>query len=1485
MRGVVGVVAGIYVLLIGLLNIPAVQRHIAGLTARELSKRWQTEVYVGRINPGLLNRIVIDDVRICDREGKELLQATRAAAKFEWLPLFHGRVAIDNIQLFGFRLNLYRQRTDSPPNYQFLLDAFASDDTTSSAIDLRIRSLLVRRGEVQYHLQEQPYSPGRFNPAHLHLTDIRLTASLKAFTPDSVNMVLKSLSFKEASGLDVQRVALRFSANRRHAELSGLEVVLPGTELGVDSVVADYAGLPSAGRQREWLHSLRYKGSLTPSRLTPSDWACFVPACRNADEPLFLRMDFSGSPQHTLLRNIHVFSRERDIELRAESSVGLTDNDEMPVVVTADIDELTLKASADRWLPLFLTEHRPAWAEGAARLAPIQYRGTASYSRRRAVAEGTLHTAVGQMRLFGSLTDGHLLDATADGSLSGLTQIWAQKGGTPVPDAFAFDVKVRGNVSAAGGPEIQASGRFSDIDFLEHRYGAVNVETAIRRQIIEGRLTVEDVHGRLQAEGEMSRSKTGPYVRLTAVLEHFNPHALHLTQAYPSTSFSGRLQTDIRGRTWEDVSGSVCLTDFRMQTDEGLYRLNDIRMESAPDETGKHLRLTSDFVTAQADGPFRYATLGNALRQTAHRHLPSLFTGTVAAEPSTDALHFRLRVLNTEPFQKIGNLPLYIAEPGVVEGELNATTGALVLTGAFPEVEYGNEHLTDVHLSCSSDGTTARADVSLQRLMSGLPVHIGLSAEAVDDRLRADLSWDNHRSSRYAGVLSTTTRFHRTADARLEADTRIHPTQIVINDTTWNMHAASVAFRGGAVHIDSFLVSQRERHLAVNGTASHEQADTLTADLKDINLQYVFNIINFHAVEFGGEATGRIVSSGLLNAPTMDAHLNVRRFTFNGGDMGLLNAHARWDSERRGIVLQALMNDAAERHTTHVDGTIIPGHGPGTGLDLNIRTQRINLYFLNQYTSGIFTNFRGRATGWARVFGPFKRINVEGDLLVNEARMRVNALNVDYRIENDSVILRPDNIWIRQARVYDNEGNPGRDDHYAVVDGHMQHDFFSNLRYRFDIGAHNVLGYDRSTFGDEVFYGTVYATGRIGLSGRPGELNVDINARPEKQTTFTYNASTPETLTDNRFLRFRPAGETDNEVPNGTEPAEKAEEEAPTTDMRLNFVLDITPDATMKILMDAQAGDYIALNGYGNIRASYYNKGRFMMYGTYRVDHGVYKLSVQDVIRKDFQFRPGGTLVFGGEPFQADLNLQAVYTVPSVSLNDLSSHATFSQSNVRVNCLMNLGGKARNPQISFDFDIPNVNEDEKQMVRSLISTEEEKNMQVIYLLGIGRFYTYDYNNTDQSQSSVAMKSLLSSTLSGQLNQALSTIIGSNNWNFGTNLSTGETGWSDMDVEGLLSGRLLNNRLLINGNFGYRDNSTTASNFVGDFDLQWLLTRNGNVSLKAYSETNDRYFTKSALTTQGIGILLKKDFNTWRDLFRLSRRRTATPANQNGKKAP
>jgi hypothetical protein len=168
--------------------------------------------------------------------------------------------------------------------------------------------------------------------------------------------------------------------------------------------------------------------------------------------------------------------------------------------------------------------------------------------------------------------------------------------------------------------------------------------------------------------------------------------------------------------------------------------------------------------------------------------------------------------------------------------------------------------------------------------------------------------------------------------------------------------------------------------------------------------------------------------------------------------------------------------------------------------------------------------------------------------------------------------------------------------------------------------------------------------------------------------------------------------------------------------------------------------------------------------------------------------------------------------------------------------------------------------------------------QVVYLLAIGRFYPQGSNNAAESESSrsntsLAMQSLLSGTLSGQLNSMLGQVINSNNWNFGANISTGDEGWNNAEYEGIINGRLLNNRLLINGQFGYRDNVRTATpSFIGDFDIRYLLFPNGNLALKVYNQTNDRYFTRSSLNTQGIGIIMKKDFNGWNDLFNLKKRK-------------
>ena len=123
--------------------IPQTQRFIGGKIAGAISDKLGTKVSIGRVDLGLFNRVIIDDVKILDQQQKEMLRVSRLSARLELFPLFDGKISISSAQLFGAHFLLYKQDAESKPNFQFALDSLASKDTTShTPLDLRINSLI-----------------------------------------------------------------------------------------------------------------------------------------------------------------------------------------------------------------------------------------------------------------------------------------------------------------------------------------------------------------------------------------------------------------------------------------------------------------------------------------------------------------------------------------------------------------------------------------------------------------------------------------------------------------------------------------------------------------------------------------------------------------------------------------------------------------------------------------------------------------------------------------------------------------------------------------------------------------------------------------------------------------------------------------------------------------------------------------------------------------------------------------------------------------------------------------------------------------------------------------------------------------------------------------------------------------------------------------------------------------------------------------------
>ncbi|WP_455585695.1 translocation/assembly module TamB domain-containing protein [Bacteroides sp.] len=1423
-----------------------------------------TELTIGRIDMGLLNRIIIDDVLLDDQSGKEMLKVTRLSAKFEILPLFKGKITISSVQLFGFSINLNKQTPDSPPNFKFILDAFASQDTIKKEknIDLRINSILIRRGKLAYNVLSEEETPGKFNAKHVQLQNIIANISLKALQNDSVNASIKRLSVDEQSGFELKKLSLKLVATPQKMSIDNFSIDLPDTSLKMDTIHLSYDSL---GAFRQFADNVRFSFRTLPSHITLKDISPFVPALSNFKEKIELALDVDGTVNQLHCSRLAINAGN---QFQVLGDVSLQDlSHPQDAFVFGNLSKLSANSDGIGFLVRNLSKNYNGVPPILERLGDVSFQGEISGYFTDLVTYGLFRTNIGAIK-----TDLKISTNKEKG-------LFAYSGAVKTADfelgkllnndklgEVTLNLNVQGNHYEKHRPSITLKGLIAAIEYSNYKYENIALDGEYKHGGFNGKATLNDENGSMALNGSINLVDKIPTFNFQAAVRNFRPHKLNLTEKYEDAEFSVKIAADFKGGSIDQMNGDIDVDSLQFTTPEKTFFMKNLHVSAAQQDGINKLALTSEFLTANVEGRFLYPTLPASMMNMMRSYVPSLILPPKKQIETDNNFSFDIHIFNTDILSTIFDIPLKIYTHSTIKGYVNDRMQRLRVEGYFPRLQYKNNFIESGLVLCENPADQFRGRVRFTSLKKNGAFNVALEAQAKDDHVNTTINWGNNAAVTYSGQLAAMAQFLRTEGDKplLKAVVDIQPTDIILNDTIWQVHPSQVVVDSGKIDVNDFYFSHADRYVRINGRVSEHPEDTVKIDMKDINIGYVFDIARISDdVNFEGDATGMAYASGVLKKPVLDTRLSILNFTLNGGLLGDLNLYGAWDNEKKGIYLDAHIHEK-DISKTHVNGFIYPIK-PTSGLDLNIDADNLNIKFLEHYMRSIAEDIKGRATGKVHFYGKFKGLTLDGAVMT-DASMKFGILNTSFALK-DTIRLAPEGLTFDNIHISDMEGHQGK------LNGYLHYEHFKNIRYQFDIQVNNMLVINTQESPDFPFYGTVYATGNALLTGNARDgLDANIAMTTNRNTNFTYSTGTVASATNNQFIKFvdktpRRSIQDSVQFVSFYEQAQKKEEAKESqTDIRLNILVDATPDATMKIIMDPVAGDYISGRGSGNIRMEFYNKGDMKMFGNYHIQQGIYKFSLQEVIRKDFIIKEGSTITFNGPPLDATLDIQASYTVPSASLNDLIPDAStiIQQPNVRVNCMMNLSGILLRPTIKLGIELPNERDEVQALVRNYISTDEQMNMQILYLLGIGKFYME--NNTGERQSSDMMSSVLSSTLSGQLNNMLSQIIDNNNWNIGTNLSTGEKGWTDMEVEGILSGQLLNNRLIINGNFGYRDNPMANTNFVGDFEAEWLLTRSGDIRLKAYNETNDRYYTKTNLTTQGIGIMYKKDFNKWNELF-------------------
>ena len=1412
---IIWTIFALYVILIVLLHLPPVQTFLGSTVATALAQKFGTEVSVGKINLGFFNRIIIDDVRMLDQKGDSMIYASRLSAKVDLLPLKDGKISVSSAQLFGLRANIYRQNAKSDMNIQFMLDSLASKDTTQhKPLDLRIGSVIIRHGSIAYNQRDIASAAGVFSPQHIGISNLSAHIALHHLTDNDIHLSIKKIAFTDKSGLQVKNLRFKVNTDKHQVRLSDFQLELPKSHLLLEDLIATYR---TDEKGKLISETLQFEGGIKPSLITLSDVACFAPILRKWNDALYIDTHFSGTSTSARIHQLHFKTQSGSILLKANAKASDWNrklhwlaNIETLKVSDEGVEQIAANLGSKVKIP-----------KEVLRLGNIYYKGVASGKGKSQIGtKGVLRTDAGNVEI-DAHQNGKQLYAKVDTKGINLGKIL---------DNAKLGI-IAAHITAQGTKEhLVAKGEIPLFDFNNYRFRNIRLDGSYNKGLIDGLASIADPNINLQMAGKYSIPKKQYEAQLN--LAHLQPTVLGVKMA------------------------------------DNTYTLNDIRVSAKNEGADSYLDLEAPFANIHVKGQYDYGTLVQTMTNMLASKLPTLPGIGKTSNKTRNNFSIEAEIASTEILQRMLGVPLDIQQPVVIDGNISDLDRSVNLTAQLPAFSYNGSDYSGGALQMNTEGDTLKVDARIKTGAAGsISPTLHVKAAAADNTLMASLGYNNHsKSLPIHGALNAEAQFYKNTDNVSTAHVDIKPSLIHIGEKPWKVHPADITYSKNHLEIENFEVSHGDQHVAVNGLATPNKEDSIVAQLKDVDVEYILNLVNFHSVDFSGKASGKAIVKSIFNDPDAYAKLDIKDFEFEHGPMGILHANVNFNKELSQIDINAVA-DEGEEHQTLIDGYVSPKRNY---IDLGIEAQGTNMKFMESFCGSFMDDIQARAKGKVNLVGDLSDINLVGDLYAT-GKMHMKQLGTEYSFKNLHAHAIPDDILLNNDTIFDRNHN------MALVSGGIHHKHLTRLSYDLTLKAHNFLGYDTHEFGDNTFYGTVYASGEVGIHGKSGETIIDIDAEPGPGSIFVYNVASPDAISDKSFIHWHDI------APELTDSLKLQQKDADddidfSSDMRINFLVNATPNLTLKLMMDPQSGDYITLNGNGVLRANWFNKGSFDMFGNYVVDHGVYKLTIQNVIKKDFEFMPGGTIAFGGNPYNAPLNLQAKYTVNGVPLSDLSIGRSFSSNNIRVDCLMNITGTPQSPSVDFSMDLPTVNTDAKQMIYSVINSQEEMNQQVLYLLAIGRFYAQTKNNQSsedadqQSQTSLAMQSFLSGTISQQLNTVLSNVVKSNNWNFGANISTGDEGFNNAEYEGILSGRLLNNRLLFNGQFGYRDNANATQSFIGDFDLRYLIFPNGNLAVRMYNQTNDRYFTRNSLNTQGLGLIMKKDFNGWRDLFGIKKKK-------------
>ena len=936
------------------------------------------------------------------------------------------------------------------------------------------------------------------------------------------------------------------------------------------------------------------------------------------------------------------------------------------------------------------------------------------------------------------------------------------------------------------------------------------------------------------------------------------------------------MDVNFKGNNIDNFAGTAKLFNGQLKGNSSKINFDSLTLSSTIEKGNKLIRIASDDLQASIKGKFDLVHLPASVQYFIRNYLPT-YIPAPKNNSTNQQFDISIKTNYFEPYIRIFNPDFSGFNNVQLTGSLNTLNQSINAKANIPFAQW-KEYTIRKGLI---DAKGTKDSLFLQ--INAASANLTDSFNLVQPNIRINTSNDVSKVAIDASSKSALELIHLNGIINTYSDglaIKWTPSYFVLNQKKWDIeNGGQLSIRKNNTYAKNFKLSQGLQELVVNSGSNN---NSLQVSLKNLILGDLTKVF-FSYPRLEGLTNGTIQLNNIYEQFQLNSQLSIEQFSFNNDLVGLFKTSIGYN-QQTGIV-PFEFTTPNEGYNLNAKGTynIKDSLNP---LDATLYLNHSYFGLVEQFIGGVLHQLKGRATGQLHFGGRIENPYLLGSATLDKASFIVDYTKVPYFIDSAKIVFNEEGIDFGNVQLKDRNNRP------IQFKGKILEQGFKHLVYDMEMSSPKTELLNMEAIDNPYFYGKAVGKAFMTIKGPEENIKMVINADVNDSSHIYLPNTTSKETGKSEFIVFKKYGKS-------------AVKSADIPSFNLVVDLDVTANNKTQIdlIFDDLTGDVIKAVGNGRLKLRMGNIEPLTIRGKYNIESGKYDFNFQSFIKKPFELiaEAGNYIEWTGDPYNADIHIDARYTAERVSLNELVGNANFSSAvrtyrgNVYV--IAALRNKLSSPSIKFSLAFPQGNpissdNEFSQFISRLERDDNEILKQVSFLIVFNAFAPVSFSNNNTSNAYTATSigiNTISQLLAKEINKSITGFltkvtgdkslrfdVGSNVYNSGNLLDPTGGGIAlnanriDRQRVNLKLGRsFLNDKIIVNfgGDLDFNiRNTTTIQNgnfqWLPDLNIEFILTRNRKLRAIVFNrnslDINGSNMGKR--NRQGISISYRKDFD-------------------------